>query len=257
VLEHLIRTKNLKKVYDNGFEAVKQLNLNVEGGDIYGFLGPNGAGKTTTIRMLVGLIQPTSGTLQVNGLDVNKNEKEIKKYIGVLPESHGYYEWMTGEEYLTFFASLYEMKKNQRKEKVKELLGMVNLTEKANVKINQYSRGMRQRLGIARTLIHDPKIIFLDEPTLGLDPQGQKDIEKILLSLNKEKGVTIFITSHLLSDIEKICNRIAIVKQGTLIDEDTVENMLVKYKEEIQKETIHLEDVFFHLTKDKTEVEMR
>jgi ABC-type multidrug transport system ATPase subunit len=249
----LIKTKNLRKVYDNGFEAVNCLSLNVNKGDIYGFIGPNGAGKTTTIRMLIGLIEPTSGELEVSSLNVRENSEEIKKHIGVLPESHGYYEWMTGSEYLLFFSALHGINKKQKKKKAEELLELVSVTEKANVKISQYSRGMRQRLGIARTLIHDPEIIFLDEPTLGLDPQGQKDIEKILLHLNQEKGVTIFITSHLLKDIEKICNRVAIVKTGTLIEENSVHDLLDKYKNEIQIEDPSLEDVFFHLTSDAKE----
>ncbi|WP_051348743.1 ABC transporter ATP-binding protein [Peribacillus kribbensis] len=249
----MINTQQLKKVYDNGFEAVKNLSLHVHKGDIYGFLGPNGAGKTTTIRMLIGLIEPTSGELEVSNLNVKKNKEEIKKHIGVLPESHGYYEWMTGEEYLQFFSALHKLDKKQRKAKVAEVLDLVSLTSKANVKISQYSRGMRQRLGIARTLIHDPEIIFLDEPTLGLDPQGQKDIENILLNLNKVNGVTIFITSHLLKDIEKICNRVAIVKTGTLMEEDSVQSLLDKYKKEIHKEDLSLEDVFFHLTSDRKE----
>ncbi|MCD9026444.1 ABC transporter ATP-binding protein [Cohnella silvisoli] len=201
----MIKTENLKKIYNHDFEAVKQMNLNVGKGDIYGFLGPNGAGKTTTIRMLTGLIEPTEGRVILNGLDVRSEKQEVKKHIGVLPESNGYYEWMTGKEYLLFFSSLYGITKKKRAERTDELLEMVDLQEKANIRIHQYSRGMRQRLGIARTLIHEPRIIFLDEPTLGLDPQGQKDIEKILLHLNKEKGVTIFITSHLLKDIERIC----------------------------------------------------
>ncbi len=246
----MIKTQQLRKVYDNGFEAVKNLSLHVNKGDIYGFLGPNGAGKTTTIRMLIGLIEPTSGDLEVSNLNVKKNQEEIKKHIGVLPESHGYYDWMTGEEYLLFFSALHKISKKQRIAKVAELLNLVSLTAKAKVKISQYSRGMRQRLGIARTLIHDPEIIFLDEPTLGLDPQGQKDIENILLHLNQVNGVTIFITSHLLKDIEKICNRVAIVKTGTLIEEDSVKGLLDKYKKEIHKDDLTLEDVFFHLTSD-------
>ncbi|EKN64771.1 ABC transporter [Neobacillus bataviensis LMG 21833] len=246
----MIKTNQLRKVYDNGFEAVKSLSLHVNKGDIYGFLGPNGAGKTTTIRMLIGLIEPTSGDLEVSNLNVKKNKGEIKNLIGVLPESHGYYEWMTGEEYLLFFSALHKINKQQRKDKVTELLDLVSLTAKANVKVSQYSRGMRQRLGIARTLIHDPEIIFLDEPTLGLDPQGQKDIENILLHLNQVKGVTIFITSHLLKDIEKICNRVAIVKAGTLIEEDSVKGLMDKYKKDIHKDDLSLEDVFFHLTSD-------
>jgi ABC-type multidrug transport system ATPase subunit len=247
----VIKAQNLKKIYNDGFVAVNQLSLNVKKGDIYGFLGPNGAGKTTTIRMLTGLIEPTDGQITLNGLDVLDEKQEIKKHIGVLPESNGYYEWMTGKEYLLFFSSLYGITKKNRVERTDELLEMVDLQEKAGIRIHQYSRGMRQRLGIARTLIHEPRIIFLDEPTLGLDPQGQKDIEKILLQLNKEKGVTIFITSHLLKDIEKICNRIAIVQRGSLLDEDTIENMMTKYKAEINKENMNLEDIFFYLTDEK------
>jgi ABC-type multidrug transport system ATPase subunit len=246
----MIRAENLKKVYNNGFAAVKHLNLQVNQGDIYGFLGPNGAGKTTTIRMLTGLLEPTEGQIVVNGLNVRETPQQVKKHIGVLPESHGYYEWMTGREYLLFFASLYGLNKPANGGRVDELLAMVDLTEKAGIRIHQYSRGMRQRLGIARTLLHRPKIIFLDEPTLGLDPQGQKDIERILLQLNREQGVTIFITSHLLKDIEVMCNRVAIVKKGTLLEEDTIGGMMAKYKVELNMEDIHLEDIFFHLTGD-------
>jgi ABC-type multidrug transport system ATPase subunit len=247
----MIQTEGLRKVYNNDYEAVKHLDLHVRKGDIYGFLGPNGAGKTTTIRMLTGLIEPTEGKVLFNGQDVLTQRQEIKRVIGVLPESHGYYEWMTGKEYLLFFASLYGIKKTEKIQRTKEVLEMVDLTEKAGIRIHQYSRGMRQRLGIARTLLHEPQIIFLDEPTLGLDPQGQKDIEKILLQLNKEQGVTIFITSHLLKDIERICNRVAIVQRGSLLVEDTIQNMVTKYRPEIKKDNVNLEDVFFYLTEEK------
>jgi ABC-type multidrug transport system ATPase subunit len=250
-LSYLIRTIGLRKVYDNHFEAVKHLDLHVGKGDIYGFLGPNGAGKTTTIRMLTGLIEPTEGKVLFNDKDVSKERQEIKKDIGVLPESHGYYEWMTGKEYLLFYSSLYGMNRAKKIQRTKDVLEMVDLTEKAGIRIHQYSRGMRQRLGIARTLLHEPQIIFLDEPTLGLDPQGQKDIEKILVRLNKEQNVTIFITSHLLKDIEKICNRVAIVQRGSLLVEDTIQSLITKYRPEIAKDNVNLEDVFFYLTEDK------
>lgn len=249
----MIQTDGLLKVYSNGFEAVKNLNLHVRKGDIYGFLGPNGAGKTTTIRMLNGLIEPTQGKIKLNGQEVSKERLEVQKIIGVLPESHGYYEWMTGKEYLQFFASLYGMNKAKKRQRTNEVLEIVDLSEKAGVRIHQYSRGMRQRLGIARTLLHEPQIIFLDEPTLGLDPQGQKDIENILLQLNKEQGVTIFITSHLLRDIEKICNRVAIVQRGELLIEDTIQSMLIKYQPAFGKENINLEDVFFYVMEKKKE----
>ncbi|WP_084543975.1 ABC transporter ATP-binding protein [Paenisporosarcina indica] len=246
----MIQTKDLTMEYPNGFTAVNQLSLQVNEGDIYGFLGPNGAGKTTTIRMLDGLLKPTAGEVLIQGKSVIRNEREIRKMIGVLPESHGYYNWMTGAEYLLFFAQLYGVSKSKQKERVEEVLRLVGMTSKANIPIGQYSRGMRQRIGIAKTIIHEPLLIFLDEPTLGLDPQGQRDIQMILHDLNKKHGVTIFITSHLLKEISEICNRVAIVKEGNLIEEDYLESLLNKYGS-LKVDTtvpITLEEVFFYLT---------
>lgn len=253
----MIQTKDLTMQYPNGFTAVNHLNLQVNKGDIYGFLGPNGAGKTTTIRMLDGLLKPTAGEVVIQGKSVIRNEREIRKMIGVLPESHGYYNWMTGAEYLLFFAQLYGVSKNKQKERVEEVLHQVGMTGKANIPIGQYSRGMRQRIGIAKTIIHEPVLIFLDEPTLGLDPQGQRDIQMILHDLNKKHGVTIFITSHLLKEISEICNRVAIVKEGNLIEEDYLESLLNKYGslKVDSTEPITLEEVFFYLT-DQEDKEM-
>ncbi|SES17640.1 ABC transporter ATP-binding protein [Psychrobacillus sp. OK032] len=253
----MIQTKDLTMQYPNGFTAVNHLNLQVNKGDIYGFLGPNGAGKTTTIRMLDGLLKPTAGEVVIQGKSVIRNEREIRKMIGVLPESHGYYNWMTGAEYLLFFAQLYGVSKNKQKERVEEVLQQVGMTSKANIPIGQYSRGMRQRIGIAKTIIHEPVLIFLDEPTLGLDPQGQRDIQMILHDLNKKHGVTIFITSHLLKEISEICNRVAIVKEGNLIEEDYLESLLNKYGslKVDTTEPITLEEVFFYLT-DQEDKEM-
>lgn len=246
----MIQTKDLTMEYPNGFTAVNQLSLQVNEGDIYGFLGPNGAGKTTTIRMLDGLLKPTAGEVLIQGKSVIRNEREIRKMIGVLPESHGYYNWMTGAEYLLFFAQLYGVSKSKQKERVEEVLRLVGMTSKANIPIGQYSRGMKQRIGIAKTIIHEPILIFLDEPTLGLDPQGQRDIQMILHDLNKKHGVTIFITSHLLKEISEICNRVAIVKEGNLIEEDYLESLLNKYGslKVDTTEPITLEEVFFYLT---------
>ncbi|WP_277585241.1 ABC transporter ATP-binding protein [Psychrobacillus antarcticus] len=255
----MIQTKDLTMEYPNGFTAVNQLSLQVNEGDIYGFLGPNGAGKTTTIRMLDGLLKPTAGEVLIQGKSVIRNEREIRKMIGVLPESHGYYNWMTGVEYLLFFAQLYGVSKSKQKERVEEVLRLVGMTNKANIPIGQYSRGMRQRIGIAKTIIHEPVLIFLDEPTLGLDPQGQRDIQMILQDLNKKHGVTIFITSHLLKEISEICNRVAIVKEGNLIEEDYLDSLLNKYRplKADTTEPITLEEVFFYLTgQEDTEVHL-
>ena len=247
----MIHTKSLTKKYDNGFVAVNDLNIHVQKGDIYGYLGPNGAGKTTTIRMLNGLLQPTRGEILIDERKITDHLVEIRKMIGVLPESHGYYNWMSGREYLTFFAKLYGYDKSKRKDRVEEVLTWVGMIEKANVPLGQYSRGMKQRIGLAKTIVHEPALIFLDEPTLGLDPQGQKDIQTIIQRLNKENGVTVFITSHLLKEISEICNRVAIVSRGTLIEENSIDQLLNKYKGLTEGRAVTLEDIFFYLTTSK------
>lgn len=246
----MIKAINLTKKYDNGFLAVNSLNIHVNKGDIYGFLGPNGAGKTTTIRMLNGLIQPTSGKVMINGEDVKIGGNSIKKTIGVLPESHGYYNWMTGREYLRFFAELYGIEKSKINTRVDEVLEWVGMIEKADIQIGQYSRGMRQRIGIAKAIVHEPLIVFLDEPTLGLDPQGQKDIQSIIKKLNQDQNVTVFITSHLLKEISEICDRVAIVKYGELLDEGYLDELISNYSLILKNENPTLEDIFFSLTTD-------
>ena len=219
-----IHTFNLTKTYRK-FQAVDSLSISVNPGDIYGFLGPNGAGKTTTIRMLCGLLAPNSGTGKIAGLDIAKDGPKIRKIIGLLPESSGFYNWMNAEEYLLYFATLYNTKLQAAKKSIKDLLEKVGLASKSSVPIGYYSRGMKQRLGLARTLINEPKIIFLDEPTLGLDPKGQQDIQKILLNLNHENGVTIFFSSHALNEVSSLCNRIAIVNKGRLVAEGSIDEL--------------------------------
>jgi ABC-2 type transport system ATP-binding protein len=244
----MILAEKLTKRYSNGFIAVNELQLHVKKGDIYGFLGPNGAGKTTTIRMLTGLLTPSEGKISIQGMDLKENVNKLKKHIGVLPESHGYYEWMTGSEYLSLFAELYGISKDKRKKRVKEVLEWVGLSDKSGIAVGQYSRGMRQRLGIAKAIVHEPSIIFLDEPTLGLDPQGQKDIQRIIRELNASQQITIFITSHLLKEISEICNRVAIVNRGKLVEEGEITSLLDGYRNRLGKENPTLEEVFFYLT---------
>ena len=227
----MIKTENLTMTYKNGFTAVENLNLNVSEGDIFGFLGPNGAGKTTTIRMLTGLLKPTSGSILINDFDVALNENEIKKVIGVVPESHGYYNWMNGVEYLSYFAELFGQKKDKYSKHIEYLLEKVGLSDKKRVLVGHYSRGMKQRLGIAKALINSPKIIFLDEPTLGLDPIGQKDIQNLILEINRVMNVTVFITSHLLKDIEVLCSSVCIVQNGELIEQGSIKELQDKYSE--------------------------
>lgn len=216
-----ISTSNLSRVYER-LKAVDSLTINVKAGDIFGFLGPNGSGKTTTIRILCGLILPSAGKAEVAGFDIIKDSVKIRKIIGLLPESSGYYNWMSSEEYLNHFAALYKIDTQVAKKRTKDLIEKVGLANKSHVPIGYYSRGMRQRLGLARALINDPEIIFLDEPTLGLDPKGQQDVQKILFDLNRDRGITVFLSSHALNEVSSICNNIAIVNHGRLVAQGTI-----------------------------------
>ncbi len=235
----VLSAQNLFKSYDHT-QAVDDLTLEISEGEFFGFLGPNGAGKTTTIRMLTGMIPPDRGTISINGLPIGKKD-EISRIIGVMPESRGFYEWMTGEEYLAFFAQLYSMPSST--ENVDKLLNWVSLTERKKRKIGTYSRGMKQRLGLARALINSPKILFLDEPTLGLDPKGQEDIQKLLLDLNKQ-GTTIFFSSHLLHEVSMLCSRIAIINRGKVVASGSIADL----QHLTHKKDGDLKDIFLSLT---------
>ena len=224
----MIETQSITKTYRNGFEAVKGIDLQVGTGDIFGFLGPNGAGKTTTIRMLDGLLAPTTGKAYIDGIDIQKDPLTVKSIIGVVPESHGYYYWMTAKEYLQYFNSLFN-KREKNDAYIDDLLKKVGLADKKDVPVGQFSRGMKQRLGIAKSLINHPKVIFLDEPTLGLDPRGQREIQQLLLDINQNDGITIFITSHMLKDIEVLCNTVSIVKDGQMVEQGSIKELQRKY----------------------------
>ncbi|MFL6488858.1 MAG: ATP-binding cassette domain-containing protein [Nitrososphaera sp.] len=222
--DNSITTSKLSKTFEN-FKAVDSLTIKVDSGDIFGFLGPNGAGKTTTIRMLCGLLLPSSGSGKVGGYDIIKDSAKIRHIIGLLPESSGFYGWMNAEEYLTHFALLYKIDSDVARKRTKDLLEKMGLAEKAFAPISYYSRGMKQRLGLARTLINEPQIIFLDEPTLGLDPRGQVEIREVLLELNREKGVTIVLSSHALGEVSSLCNKIAIIDHGQLIAQGDIDEL--------------------------------
>ncbi|MFL6032801.1 MAG: ABC transporter ATP-binding protein [Rubrobacteraceae bacterium] len=212
----IIEATALSKEYGSR-RALDRLSLGVKEGEIFGFLGPNGAGKTTTIRILSGLLAPTDGRASVAGIDVTRHPQAIKRIVGVVPETQGYYGWMTGEEYLEYFVGLYGYPNPRWRARV--LLGAVGLGERARTPVSNYSRGMRQRLGIARALVHSPQVLFLDEPSLGLDPRGQREINALIKRLNREEGITVFLSSHLLSEIEGLCTRYAIVREGRLVAE--------------------------------------
>ena len=236
----IINVENLVKKYD-GYTALDGLNFTVEHGDIFGFLGPNGAGKTTTIRILTAIIKADSGNVLIDGQDIFGEPFAVKKIINALPESNGYYEWMTGREYLDFFFNLYEEKES--KQGIYKRLENVGLNGKENHPIRSYSRGMKQRLGISRALINRPKLLFLDEPTNGLDPKGRRDIHDLLMGLNQNQGTTIFLSTHLLDDVERLCNRIAIINYGKIVKVGELDRMKGKGT---------IEDIFFLSTKEGT-----
>lgn len=228
----MIRTENLTKEYD-GFKAVDNLNLDVKEGEIYGFLGPNGAGKTTTILMLLGILRPTRGRIYLLEEELTKNFLSLKRRIGVVSEKQYLYKEMAAGEYLDFFADLYGVK--DKKKKIDQLLKSVGLLEVKNRKLGAFSRGMQQKIGFARALLPDPELLLLDEPVSGLDPTGIKQIRNLIEKENK-KGRTIFISSHLLSEVEKLCREVAIINEGKLLAEDTMENLRRKLSKTVELE---------------------
>ena len=207
----MIEAENLTKKFGE-FTAVDNLTLNVKEGEVFGFLGPNGAGKTTTMRMLCCLISKTSGEARIAGYDVNDPEDslEIRKIIGLLPENMGLYDDLSAYDNLDFYGKLYECPKTQRKENIEHFLKMLELWDKRDLLAGTFSKGMKQKLAIARTLIHDPQILFLDEPTANLDPESSKTVREFILQLKKEKNATIFLNTHNLDEAQRICDKIGI-----------------------------------------------
>jgi len=228
----MIKTEGLTKEYD-GFKAVDNLNLEVKEGEIYGFLGPNGAGKTTTILMLLGILRPSKGKIYLFGQDLSKDFLSIKKKMGVVSEKQYLYKEMTAGEYLNFFADLYGVK--SREKRIDQLLKAVDLLGVKNRKLGAFSRGMQQKLGFARALLHNPQLLLLDEPVSGLDPTGIKQIRDLIEEENK-KGRTIFISSHLLSEVERLCGKVGIINKGKLLAEDSMDNLRRKLTDVVELE---------------------
>ncbi len=221
--ESIIAVRNLSKDYGS-FKAVDNLNLDVFYGDVFGFLGPNGAGKSTTIRMLLSLISPTQGSIKIFGQELNHHRNAILSKIGCIVEKPDFYKYMSAEKNLEYFAALSGAKPS--KSKIAEMLELVGLKGREKDKVKGYSHGMKQRLGIAQTLIHDPDLIVLDEPTTGLDPQGIIDIRNLILHLQKDLKKTVFLSSHILSEIELIASRMIIINKGKTIVQGEVKSLL-------------------------------
>ena len=240
--ETIIETINLTKRYGSQ-TVVNGLTLKVKEGEIFGFLGPNGAGKTTTLLMLLGLSRPSKGSATVCGLDPLRMAKEVKRHVGYLPENVGFYEDMDAVQSLEYVADLNGFKKVEAREKIDELLEMVGLKEEARKKTAAFSRGMKQRLGVAEVLIKDPKVLFLDEPTLGLDPEGAIQLINLIQSLNKEKKITVLLSSHNLHQVQKMSHRVGIMIGGNLIAEGSIDS-LAEEKFGVGEKEYSLEEIY-------------
>lgn len=238
----VIETHNLTKSYGSQV-AVNDLTLSIEEGEIFGFLGPNGSGKTTTLLMLLGLTEPTRGWARVSGFDPTREAIKVKRIVGYVPENIGFYDDMDAVENLLYIARLNNMADPVSSPKIEEALESVGLSDEAEKKVGAYSRGMRQRLGIAEILIKEPHIAFLDEPTLGLDPEGTTTITDYIQSLSRDKNITILLSSHDLKQVQKISDRIGIMIHGKMIAVGPIEK-LAREKLGIDDRDISLDDVY-------------
>ena len=246
----LIETQNLVKKYGDKL-AVKDVSFNVHGGEVFGFLGPNGAGKTTTIKVIVGLLQPTSGTVKVDGFDIQAQPLQAKAASGYVPDTPNLYAKLSGRELLRFVGELYNMDPQRAAQRAEELLRVLDLAEAADNTIDSYSHGMQQKASLAAALMHDPKVLVLDEPTVGLDPKSARLIKDLLRQM-AERGAAVFLSTHILEIAERMCDRIGIINKGELVAVGTMAELrsLGKAGE------VSLEDIFLGLTGGAEEAEL-
>ncbi len=224
MVENAIEVRNLTKRY-NGTPAVDQLGFTVKRGTAFGFLGPNGAGKTTTIKMLVGLIRPDSGTAIVAGHDILGEPMAVRRSIGVVQENQGFYSRMTAAETLEYLGRLLDVPNNKRRKRLGELLDWAGLADRRDSYVGAFSHGMKQRLALAQALLAEPEVLILDEPMVGLDPMGAKEIRDLIVKLKQDRTVTIFMSSHILPDVEAVCDAVGIINHGRLLAQDSVDNL--------------------------------
>lgn len=238
----MIKVNNLTKKYDSKL-AVDNISFEIRDGEILGFLGPNGSGKTTTLNMLVGLIDATSGNAEMDGLDMLKNSVEVKKKLAFLPDNPEIYEDMTGRKFVYFVSNIYGVSKEDRDQRLQELAEMFGMTEDLDTMISGYSHGMKQKIALISALIHDPEILMLDEPMVGLDPQASFNLKELMRERTK-RGKSVFFSSHVMDVVEKIVDRIIIIKKGELIFEGTIYEL-----KELRSYEGDLEKLFLEMTK--------
>ena len=239
----MLKLTNLSKKFGS-FTAVNNINLEINAGDFFGFLGQNGAGKTTTIKMITGLYAPTKGTVHIGGYDIQKNHIEAKKLIGYIPDQPFLYDKLTGREFLYFCGGLYKIEKNKLKKIIDETIDQLKIEQWVDKRTEEYSQGMKQRIAIASALLHNPKLLVVDEPMVGLDPQSALVVKNVLKEKASE-GVAIFMSTHSLNVAEEVCSRIGIIKEGQMIFEDRK----IFIEQIIGTDHEDLESLFLHLTK--------
>ena len=221
----ILEVENLVKKYGD-FEAVKGISFAVEEGEVFGLLGPNGAGKTQTISMLTGVIPATAGTARIAGHDIHKEADQVKKINGLVPQDLAVYPTLSARANLNFFGRIYGLRGRELKERVEDVLRIVALTERADQAVDKFSGGMKRRVNIAAGLVHQPRLLFLDEPTVGVDPQSRNHIFESVQRLNRERGMSVVYTSHYMEEVETLCNRAAIIDEGRIIAMDTIKNLI-------------------------------
>ena len=244
----IIEMRELTKFYEEQV-AVDHLSLKITEGEVFGFLGPNGAGKTTTLLMLLGLSEPTSGKAWVCGFDPTRDPLKVKRVVGYLPENVGFYDDMNAAENLKFVSRLNGIPDDQSAVKIDEVLKIVDLQAEPRKKVGAFSRGMRQRLGIAEVLVKEPQVVFLDEPTLGLDPEGSSQMLELIQSLSRDKKITVFFSSHLLDQVQKISHRVGIMIKGSLVAVGRIDD-LAKEKLGVGQERYTLEEIYMKYFKE-------
>ncbi|MFZ4453218.1 ABC transporter ATP-binding protein [Salibacterium aidingense] len=245
-----IYLQNVTKQFGS-FTAVSDINIEVTTGELFGFLGPNGAGKTTAIKMMTGLLEPSEGTVEIAGTDIWKKPLKAKRKIAYVPDQPELYDKLTGWEYIQFIASVFRIPADRAKQKADRLLELFSLQHRAHELIEGYSHGMKQKMALTGALLHDPDVLFLDEPTVGLDPSSARTLKDLLLQLCRE-GTTVFVSTHILEIAEQMCDRIGIIRNGEIIALGTMEEL----RQSQTADGASLEDIFLDLTGDEEQQDL-